>query len=582
MNEFVREIAVRIARETGIAEGEAEHLTEVPKDPRLGDYAFPCFALAGRLRQAPAAIAKELAAKLGAGEQGGEATAPRPPLFRAIEAVGPYVNFRVAPAAFARAVLSAVREQGDHFGAQATGRGATVVVDYSSPNIAKRFHVGHLRSTMIGAAICRLYEMLGYKVVRVNHLGDWGTQFGHLLSAWTKWGEEERLSAGGDPIGYLQELYVRHNQEAKADARLEDEARRWFKKLEDGDPLARSLWQRFRDISLAEFERIYELLGVRFDSYAGESFYEDKMPAAIRLCEEKGVAETGEGGALIVDFKRHGVDLPTVVLRKSDGATVYITRDVAALLYRFETYDPARVIYVHGAPQRDHFQQLFAIIKLLGLPSERCAFAPFGHVLGMSTREGTAILLDEVLGRAISLAREEVLKRDPEANDAEVERTARAVGVGAVIFADLKNKRTKNIEFDWERLVRFDGETGPYLQYTHARLAAILRNLAELGVEVRAEVDFSLLTEPETLAVLRAIEAFPRKIELAARELEPSLVSQHLLDLASALNAFYQKHRVKDAPTPELRAARALLVEATRRVLAIGLRLLGIAAPDKM
>ncbi len=577
MNEFVRAIAARVAEAASIPAAEAEPLIEVPKDPKMGDYALPCFALAKARRKPPHAIAAEVAERLQA--------AGLPPEIASCAAAGPYVNFRVAPGAFARAVLGAAIEAGERYGDSSEGGGAAVVIDYGSPNIAKRFHVGHLRSTVIGGALYRIYRALGYRPVGINHLGDWGTQYGHLMAAWEKWGDEARL-AGPDPIGYLQELYVRHNQEAKTNPAAQEDARRWFKRLEDGDERARAMWQRFREISLAEFDRIYELLGTKHDLVAGESFYEDKMPEAIRLAEEKGIAEVSQG-ALIVDFRKHGIDIAEpMLLRRSDGATLYATRDLAAAIYRFRTYDPARMLYVIGQEQRLAMRQLFAALTLLGFPGDRCVHVDFGRVLGMSSREGTAVLLDEVLGRAIDLAREEVKKRNPDWSEADLERTARAVGVGAAIFADLKNKRIKDFEFDWDRIVRFDGETGPYLQYTHARLCAILRNLEAEGMQpggaAPAAADFDLLAEPETVAVVKAIEAYPRKVRQAAHENEPSVLAQHLLDVAGALNAFYQQHRVKDAPSAALRATRALLVDATRGVLAHGLRLLGIEPLERM
>lgn len=578
MNEFVEEIARHLAGAAGLAAADVARLIEVPKDPKMGDYAFPAFSLAKSSKKAPHVIAKELAEKLAAAPLAAIAS---------VAAAGPYVNFRVAPAAFARAVLAAALAPG--YGASDLGKGRAVPMDYGSPNVAKRFHVGHLRATVIGGALYRIYGAAGFRPIGINHLGDWGTQFGHLLAAWEKWGEESRLE--GDPIGYLQELYVRHNKAAKEDPSYQEEARRQFKRLEDGDPAARALWQRFVDLSMQDFRRIYDLLGTKHDVVAGESFYMDRMPEVIRLCEEKGIAEVSQG-ALIIDFKKQGVEIAEpMLLRRSDGATLYATRDLAAAIYRFRTYDPALLVYVIDQAQRLAMRQLFAALTLLGFPGERCVHVDFGRVLGMSSREGTVVLLDEVLGRAIRLAAEEVRKRNPEWPDADIERTARAVGIGAAIFADLKNRRGKDFEFDWDRIVRFDGETGPYLQYTHARLCAVMRNLAETGERVTprhaskdldASIEYGLLHEAETVAVLKAIESYPRKVEQATRENEPSVVAQHLLEAAGAFNAFYQQHRVKDAATPELIEARAALVDATRRVLAHGLGLLGIEALERM
>jgi len=573
MNAFVSALAARLAPATGLAPDAAAKLVETPKDPKMGDYSFPCFALAKALKKAPPVIAKEVAAAVAAAPGTSD-------LFASVEAAGPYVNVRLAAGAFARMVVDAVRAQGEAYGGSSKGAGRKVAIDYSSPNVAKRFHVGHLRSTVIGGALYRIFAALGYEPVGINHLGDWGTQFGHLMSAWTKWGDEARLSA--DPIGYLQEIYVRQNKEAKTDPALEADARLWFKKLEDGDARARELWQRFRDLSLADFKKTWDLLGTRHDSVAGESFYEDKMPEAMRLLEEKGLTEESQG-ALIVDFKKHGVDIAEpMMVRRTDGATLYATRDVAAAIYRFRTYEPAWNIYVVGQEQRLAMRQLFATMTLLGYPGDRCVHVDFGRVLGMSSREGTAVLLDEVLGRATALAREEVKSRNPELSEADLDRVARQVGVGAAIFADLKNRRVLDFEFDWDRIIDFNGDTGPYLQYTQARLSSNLRKLAEAGVDAGAAYDAALLSEPETMAVLRAIEELPRRIEMAANEFEPSALAKHLLDLAGAFNAFYQKHQVLYAATPEQRQARTALVAATRTALRRGLSLLGIDAPEPM
>ncbi|GIW72646.1 MAG: arginine--tRNA ligase [Planctomycetota bacterium] len=596
MDAIAIRIAAALAPHLGLEPEEVAGLLEVPREAGRGDYAVPCFSLARRLRRAPAQIAAEAAAAASA------AIAPGG-LVRAVQAVGPYLNLWLEPATFAEAVLSEVALHGRQYGESRRGAGQRVVIDYSSPNIAKRFHIGHLRSTVIGAALVRLHRAQGYEVIGVNHLGDWGTQFGHLIAAWERWGEEERL-AGDDPIGYLQELYVRHNRAAAEDPAYAERARAAFKRLEDGDPSARALWSRFRELSLREFARIYELLGVEFEQIAGESFYEDKIPHALELCAARGVSEWSEG-ALIIDFARHGhPGLPPMLLRRSDGATLYATRDLAAAIYRFETYDPAKILYVIGAPQKLHLEQLFTALRLLGFPAERCAHVAFGHVQGMSTREGTAILLDEVLGRAIRLAEERIRAGEVRVPAEQIERTARAVGVGAVVFADLRHRHLKDIAFDWDRIVRFEGETGPYLQYAHARLCSIAEQVAAVDPEAAAAlVEFGreplapaqvgallgagrpiepqLLVEPETFAVLRLVGAYPRTLERAAAELEPSVLAQYLLELAGAFSGFYHAHHVKNAE-PAQRRARLALVHAVRHVLAHGLTLLGIEPLERM
>ncbi len=594
--DFVSDIGKRVGDAAGVPPSEVEAHVERPKDPKLGDFAFPCFQLAKRLKKAPVAIAQEIAAKVREGIDRNVAEALEAklePLLQSVEAVGPYMNFRVAPAKFARDVLTAIEAEGDRYGGSGEGAGRAVVIDYSSPNIAKRFHIGHLRSTVFGGALCRIYAALGYKPVGVNHLGDWGTQFGHLMAAWKRSGDETALSR--DAIGHLTDLYVRQNKAAKEDAAVEGEGRAWFRRLEEGDPEARALWKRFREVSIQEFQRIYELLEVTFDSISGESFYEDKMPAAIRLSEEKGVAETSQG-ALVVDLEKRGQKgLAPFMLRKSDGATTYATRDLAAALYRLETYDAARLLYVVGLPQRDHLRQLAAVLTLLGLPGDRVMHVGFGHVLGMSTREGPALLLDEVLGRAIEMARTIVREKSrsrgdtplvppgPELSPAEIGEVARAVGMGAIIFNDLKNARVKDIEFDWERMLSFDGDTGPYLQYTHVRLCGIIRKHEAAGgrLATGADVDHSLLGEPETVAVLKLLASYPERVALAARDNEPSAIARHLLELASALNTFYHEHRVV-GERPELERARLLLVDCVRRAIGNGLRLLGIKPLERM
>lgn len=553
---------------------ELAPLLEVPRETDRGDYALPCFTLARKLRKAPKLIAETIAAAV-AGH------IDVAPCVASIEAEGPYVNVRLDPTWLARYVLSDVAPA--PFGQPEPGSAGTVVIDYSSPNIAKRFHIGHLRSTVIGAAIKRIHAQLGYRVVGINHLGDWGTQFGHLLAAWQRWGDEAEL-AGGDPIGYLQSLYVRHNALVKEDPAAADDARGWFKRLEDGDKAAAALWQRFRQVSLSEFERVYDLLGVSFEEVAGESVYQDHMAHALALCEEKSISTLSEG-ALVVDFEANGVDgLQPMLLKRSDGATLYATRDLAAAIHRLVTYDPVKLLYVVGTPQSLHFKQLFAALSLLGFAGERCAHVEFGHVKGMSTREGTAILLDEVLGRAIGLADERVQAGDVKVPEEQLASTARAIGLGAVIFADLHNRRGKDISFDWDRLMRFEGETGPYLQYTHARLCSILDQVAALedpSEEVSLDGQAALLIEPETLGVLKQLGRAQEALTRAARELEPSILAGYLLDLASAFSHFYHTHHVKNAE-PATRTARVALVRAVRLAIGQGLNMLGIEPIERM
>jgi len=568
--DFVAEMARLAAEEAGCEPGAIAGCVAAPRDKARYTFAFPSFQLARQLGEAPPALAARLAQAIA-----------RSPLFEACDAQGPFVNARVEPAAFATAVLDRVAAEGERYGGSEEGAGRAVVIDYSSPNIAKRFHIGHLRSTVIGQAIYRLHAALGYRPVGVNHLGDWGTQFGHLLSAWSRWGDEARLEE--DPIGFLQELYVRHNKAAKEDESYSEAARTWFKRLEDGDEAARTLWKRFLELSLKDFDRVYKLLGVTFDEFKGESFYVDQTDDAIRRCEEKGISEVSDG-ALIISFQNQGVKgiKQPLLLKRSDGATLYATRDVAAGIYRFETYDPARIIYVIGQEQKLAMRQLFCALGLLGYDASRCKHVWFGRVLGMSSRAGTAVLLDDVLGHAMDLARKIVLEKNPEILGDELEHVVRAVGVGACVFADLKNGLKKDFRFDWDRIVQFKGETGPYLQYTHARLSSILRKLAEEGAALEGTVDGMDLADVESQGVLQTIYAYPARLKRAADTLEPAVLAQHLLDVAQAFNLFYKHRSVKHAGEEGLLRARARLVTATRQVIANGLRILGVVPLDRM
>jgi arginyl-tRNA synthetase len=475
-DKFREEIAASLSPPTGLPAAEVYAAITTPPDPGLGDYAFPCFALAKERRQSPNAIAAELARRVG----------PFGPFAR-VQAVGGYVNFSLESSALVRATLTA-------FGASDEGKGRTICVDYSSPNIAKPFHVGHLRSTVIGAALIRIHRFLGYAVVGVNHLGDWGTQFGQILAAFSQWGEGPPEAA---TVASLNELYVRWNREEKDDSGKREIARQWFKRLEDGDPEARRLWAAFRDVSLREFDRIYSLLGVTFEAVAGESFYNDRIEAAVRALEAKGLPQVSEG-ALVVPLDDRG--MPPFIVRKADEATLYGTRDLAAALYRYETYGFDRLLYVVGAPQTLHFRQLFAVLELMGCDwASRCVHVPFGQVLlrgkRLSSRAGGTVSLEELIERGLEMCREILAPREMAPHQKET--IARAVAVGAIVFNDLKTRRIKDVEFDWDQVLSYDpetkafkGETGPYLQYTHTRLSSLLRRY---GREVNRQADVRLL-----------------------------------------------------------------------------------------
>jgi len=562
MSSYLDQVVDAVAAVVDLPREEILDAVQPPPDPDMGDYGFPCFQLAKTLRRSPAQIASELASQVQV----------QPPI-REARGVGPYLNFFVDRPRFAAEVLGRVLSLQSQFGASDEGAGRNVVIDYSSPNIAKPFGIGHLRSTVIGNSLYKLFSFLGYRVVRVNHVGDWGTQFGKLITAVKHWGGSLDLATATVEDQYR--LYVRFHKEAEADPSLEDEARAWHKRVEERDPEARALWQMFRDASLADFRRMYDLLGVDFDSWAGESFYEEMLDDAVRTAFETGVARQDQDVTL-VDLSEY--ELPPCLLRKSDGATLYATRDLAALLYRYRTYQFHRVIYVVGTPQNLHFQQLFGMIRKMGYDwADRCVHVNFGHIRGMKSREGTLVLLEDVLGRSMQMVRDIIRDRQLDVDD--VDEVAKQVGVGAIVFADLSRRRIKDIEFNWDEILNFEGETGPYVQYTHARLCSLLR---KYGEPVDPSADVSLLDEPEEWQLVRTLEAFPAAVRRAAEQYEPSIVSSHLLEMAAASNQFYQRHRVIDPANPSLTKARALLVDATRQAIANALSLLGMAAPERM
>ncbi len=578
MNPFKQQCVALAAAALGRPEAEIAAMVATPPTLAQGDYAIPCFTFAKALRKPPAAIATEVAAKI----------VPTG-LVTAVAAAGPYLNFTIDRAAERAAVVSEVRAQGIRYGATDTGGGRKVVIDYSSPNIAKPFHIGHMRSTIIGGALYRIHAHRGYAPVGINHLGDWGTQFGHLMAAFELWGEEAKLDQP-DAIKHLLELYVRFNREGKAveaaieagtkpaSASMFAAGREKFRLLEAGDPACRARWQKFRDLSLAYFKRVYAMMDVTFDHYRGESEYEAALAATVQWVQDAGVTEVSEG-ALIVAFPGEA-DLAPGIILKRDGATTYLTRDLAAIRERLSAYDPAKVIYVVGAPQRDHFRQLFGVLGRMGIDvASRCHHVAFGHVHGLSTREGNVIFLEEGFATAIERVAKEIAAKNPDLpNAAEV---ARVVGVGAVIYADMRAARIKDVDFDWDEVTRFNGETGPYVMYTHARCCSILR---KLGRPVPPSVDTALLDTPLDLALVRELAGFPDELARAEAELEPSVVARYLARVSSACSTYLQsdQHSVIHAPDRALSDARAALVDATRTVLAIGLAILGIAAPEAM
>ena len=538
------------------------NLLEQPKSSDLGDIAFPAFSLAKIERKAPQAIAADIAEKIDASH------------FEKVVATGPYVNFFLDKSQISDQVIKSVIQAGADYGQQDEGHGANVTIDLSSPNIAKPFSVGHLRSTVIGDAISNIYKKMGYNTIKINHLGDWGKQFGLLMVAYKKWGSKEAVEA--NPIDELLKLYVRINAEIENDPALDDEGRLWFKKLEDGDPEATELWQWFRDESLVEFNRIYKLLGVEFDSLNGEAFYNDKMDEAVQILEEKGLLKESKGASIV---ELDDVNLPPAMIKKSDGATLYITRDIATAIYRARTYNFVKNIYVVGQEQSNHFRQLKAVLKKMGFEwSDDMIHVDFGLVTKnrqkLSTRKGNIILLEPTLQEAISRAKAQIEEKNPELENKE--EVARAVGVGAVKFYDLKTDRRNGYDFDLEAMVSFEGETGPYVQYAYARIQSILR---KANFTPSADATYSL-SDPESWEIIKLLQDFSRVVKRAAENYDPSLIAKYAINLAQAFNKYYAHTRILDE-SPE-RDSRLALSYSTAVVLKEALRLLGVDAPEKM
>ena len=538
------------------------NLLEQPKSSDLGDIAFPAFSLAKIERKAPQAIAADIAEKIDASH------------FEKVVATGPYVNFFLDKSQISDQVIKAVIQAGAAYGQQEEGQGANVTIDLSSPNIAKPFSVGHLRSTVIGDAISNIYKKMGYNTIKINHLGDWGKQFGLLMVAYKKWGSKEAVEA--NPIDELLKLYVRINAEIENDPALDEEGRLWFKKLEDGDPEATELWQWFRDESLVEFNRIYKLLGVEFDSLNGEAFYNDKMDEGVQILEDKGLLKESKGASIV---ELDDVNLPPAMIKKSDGATLYITRDIATAIYRARTYNFVKNIYAVGQEQSNHFRQLKAVLKKMGFDwSDDMVHVDFGLVTKnrqkLSTRKGNIILLEPTLQEAISRAKAQIEEKNPELENKE--EVAHAVGVGAVKFYDLKTDRRNGYDFDLEAMVSFEGETGPYVQYAYARIQSILR---KANFTPSTDATYSL-SDPESWEIIKLLQDFSRVVKRAAENYDPSLIAKYAINLAQAFNKYYAHTRILDE-SPE-RESRLALSYSTAVVLKEALRLLGVDAPEKM
>jgi len=562
---------------------ELRGLLAVPPDPAMGDYAFPCFRLAKALRQAPPKIAEALCAAWTHGE------------VASVQPVNGYMNFFLNRENFAAEIMTRLQEEGDRFGS-APENGKTVCLDYSSINIAKRFHIGHLSTTVIGNSLKRIYDFLGYRTVGINHLGDWGTQFGKMICAYKHWGDKETVEKGG--VDEMTRLYVRFGVEAKTNPALEDEGRAWFKKIEEGDPEALEIFHWFRDVTLKDAMRVYDILGVQFDSCAGESFYNDKMEPIIEELRAKNLLVQSEG-AWVVDLSED--KMPPCLILKKDGATLYATRDLAAAKYRQDTYHFAKCLYVVAYQQDLHFRQVFRVLEKMGYPwAKDCVHVAFGMVsLGgeaLSTRDGVIVYLDDLLTQAIDKAKAIMEEKSPGLENRE--EIARQVGVGAVVYTTLSSNRIKDIDYpctkedyidedgtprtrytvDWEKALNFDGETGPYVQYTHARCCSLLRKAGELK---DTAPDWSALTDDEAQALLRLISRFPDVIREAAEKYEPSMITRAVTDIAQAYNKYYYEHRILDGE-PHAAAARVALTDAVRQVVKTGLYLIGIDAPERM
>lgn len=549
----------------GISSAEIAALITPPKDSKMGDFCLPCFRFSKALRKSPIAIAEELAASV-----------TLPDCFEKAEAVAGYLNFTLDKKAYNKRIIEKAVADGKAYGDQNVGEGKNVCIDYSSVNVAKPLHIGHLSSTAIGAALYRIYKKLGYNAIGINHLGDWGTQFGKLIVAYKLWGNDEDIEKRG--VTALVEIYVRYHKEAEEKPEMDDEARAWFKKIEDFDPEATRLFNWFKEITLKEVVKIYDRLGIKFDYYTGESFYNDKMQPVLDLLEKKGLL-VESNGAKVVDLSAY--NMPPCLLVRSDGATLYSTRDLAAAYYRKATFDFYKCLYVVAYQQNLHFKQWFKVVELAGESwAKDLVHVNFGMVSlpdgAIKTRAGNYILLEDVLNKSVEKALQIITEKSPDLKNKE--EVAEQVGIGAVLFSVLYNSRIKDIVFSYDRVLNFDGETGPYVQYTHARCNSVLKKASEYD---GGEVDYSGISDEESSEVVKLIASFPEAVKAAAEKYEPCFVARHLVSLAQSYNRFYLANRIANAE-PKIRNARVLLTTAVKNVLESGLALLGIAAPEKM
>ena len=570
MTDFKKMIAEMIAKVININEKEIKEYIEIPKDSSMGDYSFPCFKLAKELRKAPVAIANDIKDNIQIDKN----------IIEKIDVVNGYLNIYLNKNLIVKTVLEEIDKEKENYGKSNIGTGKNIVIDYSAPNIAKPFHIGHLRSTVIGAALYNIYKFLGYNVIGVNHLGDYGTQFGKLIEGYKLWGTEYDIEK--DPINELTKIYIRINEACKEDETILENCRNNFKKLEDGDPYCLELWQKFRELSLKEFQKVYDLLGSKFDSWNGESFYSDKMPEVIETLSSKGKL-TESQGAKIVDLEEQGINTPCII-EKSNSSTTYATRDLAAIMYRARTYDFDKCIYVTSYEQVLHFKQVFEVAKFLGLDEKYTnglIHVPFGMVLlptgKMSTREGNVIKLEDILNEAISRAKDIIEQKNPELDNKE--EVAKKVGIGAVIFNDLSNNRIKDEVFDWDTMLNFQGETGPYIQYMYVRTNSILEKIGQIP-EVK-DIELEELTNDTCIDILKQIYSFNDIIMQAADKNEPSIISRYLIDLAQKFSSFYNDNKII-VDDEKQKNARIYLTYIVGLILKSGAKLLGIETPNKM
>lgn len=553
-----------IAKAANLDTETVANLIEIPPKADMGDYAFPCFQLAKTLRKAPPMIATDIAETIGECD-----------IIEKLEVKGAYLNFFLKKELFVKSMIE--KSTAVNFGSSTIGEGKNICIDYSSPNVAKNFHVGHLRTTIIGNSLYKIYSKLGYKVERINHLGDWGTQFGKLIVAYKAWGNKEAVEKDG--VAELMRLYVKFHDEAANDDSLNDQARDWFTQMEQGNEEALAIWQWFVDISLKEYKGTYELLGMEFDHYLGESFYRDKTADVVQRLTDANLLKESEG-AQIVDLEEYNM-APCLILKK-DGSSIYATRDLAAIFYRKATWNFEKCLYVTGQEQKLHFAQVFKVVELLGndWANDSLVHIPYGLVslegAKLSTRSGNIIYAEDILLEAIDKVKEIIAEKNPDLEDKD--EVAKIVGVGAILFNDLYNQRIKDVSFKWDKVLNFDGETGPYVQYTYCRCASILRTIQ---YDANAELDYSLLLDDEAITLLKEINRFPQVVADAAEKYEPCIVARFAMDVAQSFSRFYNACRV-NVEDDALRNARGKLVEITKTTLKDALELLGIQCPEQM